>query len=70
MTNQYSWQEKYEAAVLETDRKQLMARIITAQNAIDSRLREIQADHGGTPEERQSLAIAMEGLRMLRDGVS
>jgi hypothetical protein len=70
MTNRYSWQEKYEAAVLETDCEQLMARIIAAQNAINSRIREIQADHGGTPEERQSLMAAMEGLRVLRDGVS
>jgi hypothetical protein len=65
MANRYSWQEKYEAAILETDRDQMMARRIAAQKAIDARLREIQADHGGTIEERQSLMDAMLGLRAL-----
>jgi hypothetical protein len=70
MTNRYSWQEEYEAAILETDPNQRMARIIAAQSAINVRLRELQKDHGGTPEERQSIMNAMQGLRMLRDDVS
>lgn len=70
MTNRYGWQEKYEAAILETDRGQLMARMVAAQKAVNIRLREIQADHGGTPQERQALMDAIFGLRTLRDDVA
>ena len=70
MTNQYDWQEQYEAAILETDRSQLLARIVVAQAAINTRLREIQANHGGTPEERQALEDAATGLQTLRKEVS
>jgi hypothetical protein len=70
MTNQYSWQDKYEEAILETDREKLLSRIIAAQHAVNDRLREIQADHGATPEERQALMDAMHGLRTLRNEVS
>ena len=70
MTNQYSWQDAYEAAILETDREHLMPRILEAQNAINARLREIQLNHGGTPQERQALLDAITGLQSLRKEIS
>jgi len=66
---QYQWEEHYEAAVLETDRSKLAARIKAAQMAIDARLEEIQKDHHGTPEEREAIASALSGLRILKEEV-
>ncbi len=34
--------------------------------AIDTRLHEMQLDHGGTPEERQAITNALSGLNVLR----
>ena len=70
MTNRYHWQDKYQEAILETDRSQLMARIIAAQNAVNTRLRELQADHKSTPEETQALIDATHGLQTLRHEIS
>jgi hypothetical protein len=70
MTDRYNWQDKYEAAILETNPEQLMARMIAAQNAINTRLRELRADDNGTPEERRALMNAIFELRTLRDKVS
>jgi hypothetical protein len=70
MHNRYTWQDKYEAAILETNDGQLKARMAEAQTAINARIREIQSDHGGTQEERQALIDAIYGLRTLRDNVS
>ena len=62
----YVWQEFYEAAILETDDGKLVQRIRVAKAAIDSRLEVLQLDHGGTPEERQTIADALAGLNVLR----
>jgi hypothetical protein len=70
MTNKPSWQDRYEEAILETDQTQRLTRILAAQRALNERLRELQADHGGTPEERQSLMKAMSGLQILRTDIS
>lgn len=45
------WQELYEAAVLETNLEKVQLRVQAAKPAIDTRLHELQMDHGGTPEE-------------------
>lgn len=66
MQADYVWEELYEAAVLETDDKNLPNRLQSAKAAIDSRLREIQLDHGGTPAERQAISDALHGLDVLR----
>ena len=66
MGNRYSWQDQYQAAILETDRTQLMSRIIDAQAAINARIRELRTDHGGTLEETQALMDAASGLQTLR----
>jgi hypothetical protein len=66
MRADYVWDESYKAAVLETDDKKLPDRIRAAKGAIDTRLHELQADHGGTPEERLAITDALAGLNVLR----
>jgi hypothetical protein len=66
MTNRYSWQDQYQAALMETDREKLISRIISAQAAINGRIREMQATHDGTLEEKQALVDAVSGLQTLR----
>jgi hypothetical protein len=60
------WQERYKAAVLETDEKKLHKRIQAAKAAIDARLHELRSDHGETPDERQAINDALAGLNVLR----
>lgn len=62
----YVWDESYKAAVLETDDKKLPDCIRAAKGAIDTRLHELQTDHGGTPEERLAITDALAGLNVLR----
>jgi hypothetical protein len=66
MRADYVWDESYKSAVLETDDNKLPDRIRAAKGAIDTRLREMQMDHGGTPEERQAITDALAGLNLLR----
>jgi hypothetical protein len=56
----------YEAAILETDNGKLQHRIQAAKGAIDTRLHDMQLDHGGTHEERQAITDALFGLNVLR----
>ena len=66
MQADYPWQELYEAAILETDDAKLLQRIPTARAAIDARFKELQTDHGSTPEERLAISDALVGLNVLR----
>jgi hypothetical protein len=66
MRADYVWEESYKAAILETDDKNLPNRLRAAKGAIDTRLQEMQMDHGGTPEERQAITDALAGLNILR----
>jgi hypothetical protein len=66
MRADYVWEESYKAAILETDDKKLPNRLHAAKGAIDTRLQEMQTDHGGTPEERQAITDALTGLNVLR----
>jgi hypothetical protein len=66
MSDSYIWGKLYEAALLETDDKKLPSRLETAKAAIVSRLQEVQADRNGQPEERQAIADALHGLKVLR----
>jgi len=66
MKTDYVWEGLYEAAILETDDGKLQQRIQAAKGAIDTRLHEMQLDHGGTPEERQAVTDALGGLNLLR----
>jgi hypothetical protein len=66
MRADYVWEASYKAAILETDDKKLPNRLRTAKGAIDTRLDEMQTDHGGTREERQAITDALTGLNVLR----
>ena len=63
----YEWQRPYEAAIIETDVARLPALITAAQAAIDARIAEIQSMNSGTPDERQAITDARNGLRILID---
>ena len=63
--NKGTWRELYEAAVIETDVKQMESRIQAARTAIDTRLHDLQMDHGGSREERHALGDALTGLKVL-----
>ena len=63
--NKGAWRELYEAAVVETDVKQMESRILAARTAIDSRVHDLQMDHGGSPEERHALDDALTGLKVV-----
>jgi hypothetical protein len=62
----YSWQESYQAAVLETDWTKMQERIQGAESEIHQRRLVLAQDHGGTLEEREALVNAMSALRILR----
>ena len=62
----YSWQESYQAALLETDWTKMQDRVQTAESEIHKRRLVLSQDHSATPEEREALVNAMSGLRVLR----
>jgi hypothetical protein len=66
MSTYYGWGEVYKAAIIETDPGKLPNRVKAAKAAIDTRLHDLQMDHGGTPEERQAIVDALAGLSILR----
>jgi hypothetical protein len=66
MRPSYDWERFYTAAILETDRSRLTARIAAAQAAIQSRLREMASDHGGSAEERLEIDTAQTSLDVMR----
>jgi hypothetical protein len=63
----YSWQESYQAALLETDWTKMQERVQTAESEIHKRRLVLSQDHGGTDEERAALVNAMSGLRVLQN---
>jgi hypothetical protein len=65
----YPWQEPYAAAVVETKFEKLFPLVREAKAAIDTRLHELQMDHGGTPEERLAISDALAGLNALRRAI-
>jgi hypothetical protein len=65
-TMTYRWHESYKAALLETDWTKMPERIQSAESEIHKRQRLLSEDHGGTPEERQALADAITGMKVLR----
>jgi len=67
MTAIYEWYESYKSALLETDWSKMPERIRAAEAALSQRKRELELDHGGTPEENQAIADAMRGMAVLRD---
>ena len=61
----YVWYESYKAVVLETDWTKMHDRIQSAECKIRDRQRELSEDHGGTKQERQAIAKALDGMRTL-----
>jgi hypothetical protein len=64
------WKNLYQAAILETDWSKIEERIQAADYAVSARLQEFFNDHGGTPEENQAIADAVNGLTVLRREVA
>jgi hypothetical protein len=66
MSQPYSWQSLYEAAVLETDSEKLSQKVDAAHAAIHARMEEL--NHNGGLSHPESVAIhdALTGLRVLR----
>jgi hypothetical protein len=62
----YSWQESYQAALLETDWKTMVELVQQAEYEIHRRRLELAQDRNGTHEERDALVTAVNGLRVLR----
>jgi hypothetical protein len=62
-----SWRELYAAALFETDRDRIPARIADAEKAIVARARELFACGSDTIEEDQALDDALYALRALQN---
>ena len=61
-----TWQELFEAAVLETKIQKMQPRVLAAKAAIDARLHELTMEHGSTSEERLAISDALTCLNLLR----
>jgi hypothetical protein len=70
MDTEYSWQELYRIALLETDWSKIVEKIQVADSGIRARLHEFSLNHGGTPEENQAIEDALHGLHILRKEVA
>jgi len=66
----YVWYESYKAVALETDWTKMHERIQSAESKINDRKRVLSLDHGGTPEERQAIANALNAMSTLRTEVA
>jgi hypothetical protein len=66
----YVWYESYESVVLETDWTKMHDRIQSAESKINDRKRVLLLDHGGTADERQAIANALNALSTLRTEVA
>jgi hypothetical protein len=66
----YVWYDSYKAVVLETDWTTMHDRLQSAECKIHERQRVLSEDHGGTPQERQAIANALDGMRTLRTEVA
>ncbi len=62
----YVWYESYKAVALESDWTKMHERIQSAESNINNRKRVLSLDHGGTPDERQAIANALNALSTLR----
>jgi hypothetical protein len=70
MPTSYSWQESYQAALLETDWTNMVKLVQTAESEIHKRRLDLSKDHNGTQEEREAVVNAMSGLSILRMSVA
>jgi hypothetical protein len=65
----YIWYPAYRAAILETEKPKMRARLLIAEQEMIDRLRVFAMDGGGTAEERHALAHALTGIKQLRSEV-
>jgi hypothetical protein len=70
VTMTYVWYETYKAVVLETDWTKMHERIQSAESKIQDRQRVLSEDHGGTLQERQAIANALNAMHTLRTEVA
>ena len=70
MTADYIWFDAYKSALLETDWTKIQERLQLAESEIAKRQYVLSMDHGGTPEERQAIADALNGIKVLRTEVA
>lgn len=61
-----AWRKLYIAALFETDREKIPARIVEAEKAIVARTQELFSSSSDTIEEDQALDDAMYALRALQ----
>jgi hypothetical protein len=66
VTSAYGWQRFYQDAIVETDRSRLPVLIRAAHVAIDARIEQLKDHHQASTEERQAIADALAGLRLLK----
>jgi hypothetical protein len=66
MDTEQHWVKVYQLAVLETDWSKLEDRIRATETAIQQRLQELSADHGGTSEENLAIVDTVQKLSTLR----
>lgn len=66
----YVWYESYKSVVLETDCTKMQQQIQSAESRINDRKHALSQDHGGTLEERQAIANALNALCTLRTEVA
>src|SRR6266436_10387187 len=66
----YSWQDAYQAALLETDWTKMVELVQAAESEIHKRRLELSKDHNGTQQEREAVVNAMSGLGVLRMNVA
>ena len=62
----HNWYDSYKAAILETDWTKMQERLQAAEGEIRERQHVLSLDHGGTPEERQAIAEALNGITHLK----
>jgi hypothetical protein len=63
----HDWERLYHAAILETDWGEMKQHIEAAYSGMRARLRELDLNHRGTPEENQAIADALNRLNILAD---
>jgi hypothetical protein len=69
MITDYIWRKSYLSALLETDWTKMPNRLQEAEAELRERERVLSEDHGGTAQERQAIADAINGLKMLQRDV-
>jgi hypothetical protein len=61
-----AWQNEYQAAIVELDRKKLPERVAAAEAAIFKRLQQLSQSSSDDFAERQAIEDALHGLRVLQ----